>query len=67
MVAEFSSVQKFRNFTVAEFSSVQKFRNFMVLCYRPMIQKKLNVLGKAGLSKENFSAADTTRVKVGSS
>ena len=29
-----------------------------------MIQKKLNVLGKAGLSKDDFSAADTTRVKV---
>lgn len=29
----------------------------------PMIQQKLNVLGKAGLSKDDFSAADTTRVK----
>ena len=33
--------------------------------YRPMIQKKLDVLGKAGLTRDDFSSADTTRVKVG--
>ena len=30
-----------------------------------MIQKKLDVLGKAGLTRDDFSSADTTRVKVG--
>lgn len=29
----------------------------------PLVQKKLDVLNKAGLSKDNFSEADTTRVK----
>ena len=36
-----------------------------ICCCRPMIQKKLDVLGKAGLTKDDFSSADTTRVKVG--
>ncbi|XP_053374733.1 SWI/SNF-related matrix-associated actin-dependent regulator of chromatin subfamily A-like protein 1 isoform X2 [Mercenaria mercenaria] len=29
----------------------------------PMIQNKLDVLGKAGLSKDNFSSAETTRLR----
>ncbi|KAL4222277.1 SWI/SNF-related matrix-associated actin-dependent regulator of chromatin subfamily A-like protein 1 [Mactra antiquata] len=29
----------------------------------PMIQRKLDVLGKAGLTKDNFSSAETTRLK----
>ncbi|XP_022246250.1 SWI/SNF-related matrix-associated actin-dependent regulator of chromatin subfamily A-like protein 1 isoform X2 [Limulus polyphemus] len=29
----------------------------------PLVQKKLEILNKAGLSKDNFSDADTTRVK----
>jgi hypothetical protein len=37
---------------------------FMFVTYRPMIQKKLDVLGKAGLSKDNFSSAETTRLTV---
>ena len=39
-------------------------RDMAQLYFRPMIQKKLDVLGKAGLTKDDFSAADTTRVKV---
>ena len=35
-----------------------------ILFYRPLVQKKLDVLNKAGLSKDNFSAADTLHVKV---
>lgn len=31
----------------------------------PLVQKKLNVLHKAGLSKDNFMDADSTTVKVG--
>jgi len=34
------------------------------LHFRPMIQRKLDVLGKAGLTKDNFSNAETTRLKV---
>lgn len=34
------------------------------LSFRPLVQKKLEVLSKAGLSKEDFSAADTKTMKV---
>jgi len=37
----------------------------MFLCCRPLVQQKLDVLGKAGLSKDNFSNADTKYLKVG--
>lgn len=30
----------------------------------PLVQSKLEVLGKAGLSKDNFSSAESTRQKV---
>lgn len=32
--------------------------------YRPLIQKKLSILSKAGLSKDDFGEADTTELKV---
>jgi len=35
------------------------------LCYcRPLIQHKLSVLGKAGLSKDNFGDSDMYILKV---
>ena len=34
------------------------------LIYTPLVQKKLDVLSKAGLSKDNFADADTKQVKV---
>lgn len=33
-------------------------------CFRPLVQKKLDVLSGAGLSKDNFSEADTVRLQV---
>lgn len=40
-------------------------RSFTIaLSFRPLVQKKLEVLSKAGLSKEDFSAADTKTMKV---
>lgn len=38
--------------------------NVTGLSFRPLVQKKLEVLSKAGLSKEDFSAADTKTMKV---
>ena len=32
---------------------------------RPLVQKKLSTLSKAGLSGDDFKAADTTEFKVG--
>lgn len=32
--------------------------------YRPLIQGKLDVLSQAGLSKDDFSTADSTFMKV---
>ena len=32
--------------------------------YRPLVQQKLDVLGKVGLSKDNFSNADTKYMQV---
>jgi hypothetical protein len=46
------------------FCMIRKNIFFMSVTYRPMIQKKLDVLGKAGLSKDNFSSAETTRLTV---
>ena len=36
----------------------------VLLSYRPLIQKKLSILSKAGLSKDDFGEADTTELKV---
>ena len=36
----------------------------LLCCCRPLIQNKLNVLGKAGLSKDDFCDADMHMLKV---
>ncbi len=43
---------------------------YSIVCFlfyfdRPLVQQKLDVLGQAGLSKDNFSDADTRNLKVG--
>jgi len=37
----------------------------VVVYCRPLIQHKLNILGKAGLSKDNFCDTDMRELKVG--
>ncbi len=37
---------------------------YVVFHARPLVQQKLDVLGRAGLSKDNFSDADTRNLKV---
>ena len=38
--------------------------NVSLYCCRPLIQQKLNVLGKAGLSKDDFCDTDMHVLKV---